>query len=296
MISVVIPALNEEDAVADTVRGALRVLREAGVVPHEVIVVDDGSNDETGARAIEAGARLIRHPHRAGYGHALKSGIRDAQYDMIAITDADGTYPVERLPEMIALYQQGFDMVVGARSGKYYQESIDKMALRWVLRCLVEWVSSRSIPDINSGIRIFSRKTSMTYFDHLCNTFSFTTSITIAYMMTGKFVTYIPIDYYKRIGKTKINLLRDGARTAQYVFETAIYYNPLRIFILLSLIVVALSAISFIFAAMTKLHVLYLIGIGGIISSILVFSMGLLASLLRQIMVKTTASDSRRTD
>ena len=103
MISVVIPALNEQDAIVETVQRLRGTLEAANLIPYEIIVVDDGSEDETGARAAAIGARVIRHPHNAGYGHSLKDGIRDARYELIAITDADGTYPIESLPELVSL-------------------------------------------------------------------------------------------------------------------------------------------------------------------------------------------------
>lgn len=291
MITVVIPALNEQDAIFDTVTRVRSVLEGAGLIPFEVIVVDDGSNDETGARAISAGARVIRHPHNVGYGHSLKDGIRNATYDMVAISDADGTYPIEALPALIERYREGFDMVVGARSGKQYRESLLKMPLRWVLRRIVEWTANRRIPDINSGLRVFSRRMAMTYYDHLCDTFSFTTSMTLAYMMTGRFVGYVPIDYHKRVGKSKVRLFRDSLLTIQYVLEAAIYYNPLRIFLLMSILLTLASLVSFGVAWVVHLNVFYFVGLGGLFAAMLVFSLGLLAALLRQIMVKATSDE-----
>jgi glycosyltransferase involved in cell wall biosynthesis len=289
MISIVIPALNEQDAIADTVQRARATLEAAELVPYEIIVVDDGSQDETGIRAAATGARVIRHPHNTGYGHSLKDGIRGARYDLVAITDADGTYPLEALPLLVERYRDGFDMVVGIRTGPHYRESLIKMPLRWLLRSLVEWTASRKIPDVNSGLRVFRRSTILGYFDHLCDTFSFTTSLTLAYTMTGRFVGYVPIDYKERIGKSKVRLLRDSAKTIQYVLEAAIYFNPLRIFLLMSALVTAAAVLSFLGALATHLNVFYFMGIGGIIAALIIFSLGLLAALLRQIMLKTSA-------
>jgi glycosyltransferase involved in cell wall biosynthesis len=288
MISVVIPALNEQDEIAATVTRVKEVLRSAGTDAFEVVVVDDGSQDETGIRAEQAGARVIRHPHNVGYGRSLKDGIRAARHDLIVINDADGTYPIEAIPELIARYNIGYDMVVGARSGKHYRESLLKMPLRRILRWIVEFTANRSIPDINSGLRVFRRSTILEYFDHLCDTFSFTTSLTLAYMMTGRFVAYVPITYNKRVGASKVRLLRDSMRTLQYVIEAAIYYDPLRMFVLMACIVSVASFVSFMLALIIGLNVFFYVGVGGIISSILIFSLGLLAVLLRQIMVKSS--------
>lgn len=288
MISVVIPALNEQDEIGRTVTRVREVLSTAGIGAYEVVIVDDGSRDETGARAEQAGARVLRHPHNVGYGRSLKDGIRAARYETIIINDADGTYPIDAIPDLLARYGEGYDMVVGARSGEHYRESLIKMPLRRVLRFIVEFTAGRTIPDINSGLRVFRRSTALEYFDHLCDTFSFTTSMTLAYMMTGRFVAYVPIEYNKRVGKSKVRLLRDSMKTLQYIVEAAIYYNPLKMFALMACIVLASSIVSFALALIAKLNVFFYVGVGGIISSVIVFSLGLLAVLLRQIMVKSS--------
>jgi glycosyltransferase involved in cell wall biosynthesis len=251
-------------------------------------VVDDGSSDETGTRAEQAGARVLRHPHNVGYGRSLKDGIAAARYDIIVINDADGTYPIEAIPDLLTLHQRGFDMVVGARSGEHYRESLVKMPLRRLLRWIVEYTAGRSIPDVNSGLRVFRRSAILDYYDNLCDTFSFTTSMTLAYMMTGKFVAYLPIDYNERVGKSKVKLLRDSMKTLQYIVEAAIYYNPLKIFVLMTSIVIATSIVSFLLALLIKLNVFFYVGVGGIISSAIIFSLGLIAVLLRQIMLKSS--------
>jgi len=181
---------------------------------------------------------------------------------------------------------------VGERHGPHYRQSALKMPLRAILRFLVEWTAGRRIPDINSGLRVFSRAAATRYFPHLCDTFSFTTSMTLAYMMTGKFVAYVPNDYNKRVGKSKVRLLRDSMKTLQYIVEAAIYYNPLKMFVLMAGIVLASSFISFALALVAKLNVFFYVGVGGIISSVIIFSLGLLAVLLRQIMVKSSRIES----
>ena len=288
MISVVIPALNEKDAIADTVLRAQAVLKRAGMKDFEIVVVDDGSSDDTGDRAIAAGARVVRHPHNVGYGRSLKDGILAARFDVVVITDADGTYPLEASPQLLEKFNDGFDMIGGARQGKHYRQSALKMPLRSLLRGIVEFTAGRSIPDINSGLRVFRRSTVVQYFDHLCDTFSFTTSMTLGYMMTGRFVGYVAIDYHERVGSSKVRLFRDSLKTLQYVIESAIYYNPLPMFLLMAVIVGIGACGCFGLALLTRLAVCFFVGVGGIISAVLIFSMGLLAVLLRQIMVKSS--------
>ena len=285
MISVVIPALNEQDAIVDTIERIQKTLEGAGITPYEVVVVDDGSNDKTGEWAQKQGARVVRHPHNVGYGRSLKDGILAAKFDLVAITDADGTYPIESLVDLVERHKEGFDMVVGARTGEHYRESALKVPLRWILRRIVEWTAGRKIPDINSGLRVFRRSTVIQYFDRLCDTFSFTTSLTLGYMMTGRFVDYVPISYDQRIGKSKVRLFSDSLRTLQYILEAAIYYNPMRIFMLFAMGSAFVSAGSFLIALLVRINLFYYFGLTMIVAAIILFSMGLLAALLRQIMI-----------
>jgi len=287
MISVVIPALNEEIAIGATIAGVSEVLTAANLVPFEIVVVDDGSTDQTGKIAEAAGAKVIRHPHNIGYGRSLKNGIAAAQHDMIAICDADGTYPASAIPELVRLHRDGFDMAVGQRQGQHYRQSLLKMPMRALLRFLVEWTAGRHIPDINSGLRVFSRAVVMQYFSHLCDTFSFTTSMTLAYMMTGRFVAYTPIDYFERSGRSKVRLFRDALRTLQYVVEAILYYNPLKIFLLFSLICLVAAALTMTVSLYFKIVTGMMLAIGTAIAAVLMLGIGMLAVLLKQIMDKS---------
>lgn len=281
MISVVIPAYNESASITATVaavRGAL-----ANFV-HEIIVVNDGSTDDTRRHAEASGARVVNQPHNLGYGAALKAGIRAAQYDTVVITDADGTYPNEHMPRLVEEFGQGFDMVVGARSGSHYRESALKAPLRALLKWLVEFTTGRRIPDVNSGLRVFSRHTVLPYLDTLCDTFSFTTSLTLAYMMTSKFVRYVPIEYHRRVGQTKVRLLRDSLRTLQYIVQAILYYNPLKLFILACAVVAAFAVVSAIAALRWHSGVAWLISGAAVLTTAVVFCLGLVAELLKQIL------------
>jgi glycosyltransferase involved in cell wall biosynthesis len=284
MVSIIIPAFNEEGAINNTIANVKNVLNNADIAPYEVIVIDDGSTDSTSEEARESGAAVVTNPHNMGYGFSLKRGILAATYDTIIITDADMTYPFEYTTELINQYNKGFDLVVGQRTGKHYNESLLKMLLRFLLRKLVEFTAGRKIPDINSGLRIFSKKTITSYFNRLCDTFSFTTSQTLAYMMTGKFVKYVKIPYNKRKGKTKVRLFKDTVKTTQYIIEAAVYYNPLRIFSLFSIICIILAFIGFIVSNRTGIQIGYILGIVGLSMALVVFCAGLIAVLLKQIM------------
>ena len=284
-VSIVIAVYNEEGAITPTIEGARRAL-EPGPIPFEIIIVDDGSSDSTGELAGRAGAVVCRNPHNVGYGRSLKRGIALAKHDTIVIVDADGTYPLDRIPSMIERYRQGFDMVVGQRSGERLNETVVKGLLRRVLKFIVEYSAGRKVPDVNSGLRVFSRAAVMEHFPHLCDTFSFTTSMTLAYMMNGRFVAYEPIDYHDRIGKTKVRLFREALRTLQFILQATIYYNPLKFFLLISFVCLIIAIITFALAMIFQIASGFLLGVGIILVALLIFAMGLLADLLRQIMAK----------
>jgi len=285
MITIVIPALNESRSIEKTICDIKNTLQLAKLIPYEIIVVDDGSIDETGNLAKEFGATVIRHPHNIGYGAALKSGIKAANYDMVVITDSDGTYPILSIPILVERYNKGFDMVVGQRTGKHYRSSILKWIMRILFKFLVEWTAGRKIPDINSGLRIFSKKTILTYFPHLCDTFSFTTSATLAYMMTTRFVEYVPINYNERIGRSHVHLWRDSLRTLQFIIQAITYYNPLKIFLLMSIICIIFAIVSIMIGIFFHIATGFSMGVAAIFGSIIIFSLGLLADLLRKIML-----------
>lgn len=285
MTSVVVPAFDEEGAIAQTI-AAIRATEGPETGPIDVVVVDDGSKDATAAIAASAGARVVRHAHNLGYGRALKSGIEAAQHDTIVIVDADGTYPIADIPRLVACYTRGFDMVVGARTGKAFRESTFKALMRRILTFLVEFTAGRRVPDVNSGFRVFSRSTALHYFNHLCDTFSFTTSMTLAYMMTARFVTYEPIGYVERVGRTKVKLLRDALRTLQYIVQAIVYYNPIKIFLILSALAVIAGAGGAALAVVWSVPIAALVASLGVLVALMLFGIGLIADLLRQIMRK----------
>ena len=286
MISVIIPAYNEENGIASTIHEIQGILKKSSMEGCEIIIVNDGSTDKTAEIAGKLGVRVLNHPHNIGYGKSLKTGITHATHDTIVITDADCTYPFEEVPTLLKDYAKGFDMVVGARTGKNYKESFIKYPLRIILKFLVEFTAGRKIPDINSGLRIFKKSTVLPYLSTLCDTFSFTTSLTLAYMMTGKFVHYHPIAYAEREGKTKVKLFRDSLRTLQYILQAMNYYNPLKVFLLFSGLCIFLSLLGFLMSAFLGLNSGFLLGIGGLLVALLSLCFGLIADLLKQIMHK----------
>ena len=233
-VSVVVPAYNEEHGLRGVLEQLLAMLATLPL-PSELIVVDDGSVDGTAAIAATfAGVIVLRHDHNRGYGAALKQGIRHARYDLICITDADGTYPNERIPELIQMVEQGYHMVVGARSGAQVAIPLVRRPAKWVINRLANWISGERIADVNSGLRVFRRNVVLRFFRVLPNSFSFTTTITLAMLTNGFRVAYMPVNYYARLGKSKIHPIRDTLNFVQLILRIGLYFAPLKIFLSLS--------------------------------------------------------------
>lgn len=225
--SIVIPAFNEGLAVRESVIEIKKLFEGTDLSP-EIIVVDDGSEDNTAREAKAAGARVIQHRRNRGYGASLKTGIIAASNDVIAITDADGTYPAKYIPEMLIELEHS-DMVVGSRTGSDVNIPLVRRPAKWLLRILANYVSNTKIPDLNSGLRVFRRDVAVQYFAILSDQFSFTTTITLALLCDKYAVSYLPIDYRKRTGKSKI-VPWDAGSFAILILRVAMLFRPLRVF------------------------------------------------------------------
>lgn len=232
-ISVVIPAYNEERALRRVVGEIRQVLEQAGVT-HEVVIVVDGATDGTLAIAREVADQVVEHPVNLGYGRSLKSGIDAAKYDLMLITDSDGTYPPKRIPDLLR-YADRFDMVVGARTGQVYHGSGAKRIGRIVFRWLSEFATGQTIPDINSGMRVFRRGQILPFFPIISSGFSFTTTSTLVYLLNGLLIRYVPIEYHRREGVSKIDPVRDALRALQIILEAILRCNPIKAFLLLQI-------------------------------------------------------------
>ncbi len=272
--SVVIPAYNEEKGVV-LVINAIRAWNP----DCEIVVVDDGSTDGTASAAESTGSIVLRHPANGGYGRSLMDGIQAAQHDIIVITDGDGTYPVERIGDLVRKIDEGFDMAVGMRQGTQQYDSLLRVPARLLFKFLVEFTTGAHIPDINSGMRSFRKSQVLPYFPDLCQGFSFTTTLTLIYKLTGKFIVYVPIEYRKRIGKSKVSIVRDSLRTLQYVVEVIVTYNPLKLFLLLCLLLSMLALATFVWWVFSLLPALLIVASTFIGFSFLLFGIGLLAYL-----------------
>jgi glycosyltransferase involved in cell wall biosynthesis len=227
-VTVILPSFNEEAAVGDQVRAVRTALTRRGI-EHEIIVVDDGSDDATSRHGLEAGARVLRHHENRGYGAAIKAGITAARHGNIVIIDADGTYPSDQIPALLDLLE-GADMVVGARTLRNVQIPWARRPAKWILGWLANRIAGRRIPDLNSGLRAFRSECVRQYFPVLSNRFSFTTTVTLALLADDYRVVYHPIEYYRRLGKSKITP-RHFMDFVILVLRMAMLFQPLKVFV-----------------------------------------------------------------
>jgi glycosyltransferase involved in cell wall biosynthesis len=261
LFSLLIPAYNEEGAVEATVRAAHGALTKAGV-EFEILVIDDGSTDRTTAVLADlhlTSVRVIRHPRNQGYGAALKTGIRRSRGEILGITDADGTYPVDALPELLtALHDGQADMVVGAR-----RRGARIPLMRRPAKAIVSWLANvltgTRIPDVNSGMRVFRRDLAERFLSLYPQRFSFTITITLAALTNHYLVDYRPIAYFSRTGQSTLSRGLSGFSNffgfLGIVVRMVVHFRPLRFFVWPSLALVLAGSIQIGYSMITRRNV-----------------------------------------
>jgi len=277
-ISAVIPAYNEDRGIAKVVFELTQVLSQIRI-PFEIIVVNDGSTDRTGEILKDLDVKQLDHPANRGYGASLKDGIKAAQYNNILILDADGTYPQNAIPALIAEAEQ-YDMVVGARTGGSVAIPPHRRFPKWLLRKMADYLVGMKIPDLNSGLRIFKKNTALKFFNILPSGFSFTTTITVALLSNNYRVKYIPINYNKRTGKSKFRPIQDTFNLLNLILRTSLYFNPLKIFVPFSLILFLLAVLVFIYSKFFTPQVMDITIIVIIMTALQILALGLIADLV----------------
>ncbi len=228
-VSVVVPAYNEQEALPPVLEGIIGVMEPMGV-PYEIIVVDDGSTDATCAICHKYPVTLIQHSQNRGTGAARTTGIRHARGAKIAMIDADGTYPVEAIPDMLRQLDQ-YDMVIGARDREMGTLRILRSAAKEFIRLLASYMVNMRIPDLNSGLRTMKRDLVLEFTPILPDTHSWVSTITMAFISTGYLVHWHPIAYHKRIGHSTFHPIRDTYNYLTLVVRAIMYFNPIRIFL-----------------------------------------------------------------
>jgi glycosyltransferase involved in cell wall biosynthesis len=226
--TIIIPAYNEEEEISLVING-LKSMDEKC----EIIVVDDGSTDNTFRLASEAGARVVHHPYNKGYGAALKTGIRNANTDVVLLMDADGQHKPDDACKLLQ-YMNEYDMVVGSRTNNSHVSLLRKPGKKF-LSIIANYLSGTKIPDLNSGFRAIKKSMAMDFMHILPNGFSFTTTITLASLTSGYSVKYVPIEAPKRVGTSKIKPFQDGFLFVMLIIRTIALFNPLKVVLPVSL-------------------------------------------------------------
>lgn len=223
-ISIALPAKNESAAVGATVARIRALLPQA-----EILVINDGSNDDTATVAQNAGARVLHHPYSKGNGAAIKTAARAAVGDVIVFMDADGQHDPADIPRLMKKIEQGYDMVVGARQ-KGSQASVGRGLANGLYNRLATWMTGHKVEDLTSGFRAARADKFREFLYLLPNGFSYPTTSTMAFFRAGYSVGYEPIHAAKRIGKSHIRLVRDGSRFLLIIFKIGTLFSPLKIF------------------------------------------------------------------
>jgi glycosyltransferase involved in cell wall biosynthesis len=224
-ISIVIPVFNEAANLA-ALLGKIQALELARA---EIIVIDDGSVDHSAEVALSAGASVIRHPYNIGNGAAVKSGIRAARGRLLVLMDGDGQHKPEDIPKLLA-EAGNYHMVVGARA-KGSKLRYHRYAANQVYNLLASYVTRFKVQDLTSGFRILSRRDARKFIDLLPNTFSYPTTMTLAFLRSGLTVKYVPIQTLYRAGQSKISLVTDGIRFLLIITKIATLFSPFRVFL-----------------------------------------------------------------
>lgn len=277
-VSVVLPAYNEEA----TIGREIEVIREAMETtdhPYEILIIDDGSKDRTASIAESLGARVVRHGANLGGGTARNTGILEAKGEIIVASDADGTYPHQDIPKMLAFFPE-HDMVIGARTGAVKEEPWYKTLPKYFVRQLASQLSGLPIPDLNTGFRAFKKDVARQYFSLFPKGHSWAGTITLAFLCNGHPVHFLPVDYYKRKGgRSTFHPFADTYNYLVLVVRAVMYFNPLRVLLPLGFAVFLTGSVKIVYDWFRTQH------IGGLdvflmVSAINIISLGFIADLL----------------
>lgn len=226
-ISIIIPAYNEVDSITNVIN---QIRADCASINYELIVVDDGSTDGTAELLEKTGVTVYTNQFNLGYGATIKIGVRNASNEIICITDADGTYPTKRIPDLFfALQECDADMVVGARP--WNQIEFKRRLAKYIIHKFSELLLSRKVPDMNSGLRIFKKSVFEQFMRIYPNGFSITSTMTMAFSFYGHRIEFIPINYFHRVGKSKIHPIKDTLNFIQLILRTIVFFDPLKVFL-----------------------------------------------------------------
>ncbi|MDY6991338.1 MAG: glycosyltransferase family 2 protein [Pseudomonadota bacterium] len=277
-LSIILPCLNEAASLMTLIPQLKQAYPES-----ELIVVDDGSSDDSAAIARKMGAKVIHHPLSLGNGAAIKSGARHAQGDILVFMDADGQHDPKDIHHLLTQLKQGYDMSVGARYGQQTQASIWRWWANRFYNTLASWMVGAPIADLTSGFRAVKAHYFLSLIDLLPNTFSYPTTVTMAFFRCGYSVGYVPITIHSRLGQSHIKPLRDGLRFLIIIFKIGTLYAPLKLFgpLSLSFLFLGLSYYAYTFITAGRFTNM---GLLLLITSLLIFLIGLLSEQITQLL------------
>jgi glycosyltransferase involved in cell wall biosynthesis len=274
-VTILMPAFNEEPNVGATVKKIKALYPD-----FEVLVIDDGSTDQTKQEAIKAGAKVFSHPYNIGNGAAIKTGLRQASGDWVVMMDADGQHKPEDIARLLE-FKNDYDMVVGAR-GKGSQTSFHRDLANMIYNNFASYMTKYKIKDLTSGFRLVRLSMARQFIYLLPNTFSYPSTLTMAYLHSGRSILYVPIATKARKGKSKIKLVNDGVRFFLIIIKIATLFSPLRVFLPISL-TFFLTALGYYLYTFLTIHRFTNMSALLFSSSVIIFMMGLVSEQISQI-------------
>ena len=286
-LSIIIPAKNEEQGLAAMLPSLREEYPEA-----EIIVVNDGSTDRTVQVCEDAGVAVLTQPYSKGNGAAIKAGARAATGDYLVFMDGDGQHSAADIDKLLYKIEEGYDLVVGARSGRDAQASVARWSANALYNRLASWMVNRKIDDLTSGFRCVNRKKFLSFLYLLPNGFSYPTTSTMAFFRAGHSVAFVPITVSKRLGKSHISVIRDGVRFFLIIFKIGTLYSPLKVYFptavlvgglgLLNYVITAINSGGFRFTNMSTLLIL---------TGMIIFLIGLLSEQLTNLQFKDSDNE-----
>ena len=288
-ISIVIPVYNEAANLA-VLLGKIQALELARA---EIIVIDDGSVDQSAEVALSAGASVIRHPYNIGNGAAVKSGIRAARGRLLVLMDGDGQHKPEDIPKLLA-EAANYHMVVGARA-KGSKLRFHRYVANQVYNLLASYVTRFNVQDLTSGFRVLSRRDALSFIDLFPNTFSYPTTLTLAFLRSGFTVKYVPIQTLYRAGQSKISLVTDGVRFFLIIAKIATLFSPFRIFLPVSIMFFIAGMANYAYTYYTEYRFTNMSALM-FTAAVIVFMLGLISEQIALLRMERQQSGRRQDD
>ncbi len=298
--TIIIPAFNEGKVIGD-------VLEKLGSPEgcEEIIVINDGSTDDTAEAANRENIRVISHIHNKGYGSALKTGIINAKTPLVAFYDADGQHRPDDLMELVRNLGK-YDMIVGERGADSHQDWVRKPG-KWVLSKIANYLTEQKIPDLNSGLRILKREIILNILHLMPDNFSFSTTSTVAFLKLGFDIKYYPIKVNKRTGKSTVRQLKHGSSTILLIIRLILLFNPLKVFLPMSLFLFSIGSIyELLYGIILRPGMIRLIpgAMFTLLTAVIIFAMGMtldqISSLRKNIhfdkLIKSLENDKQKND